>query len=80
MSTAQRWFNHFKNGDLELDDLPRSGRPMEVDMDFLKQLIEEDPRLTLRCLAEQLGCSHTTVEKTSERIRQDMEICSMDTP
>ena len=32
-------------------------------MDFLKQLIEEDPRLTLRCLAEQLGCSHTTVEK-----------------
>jgi histone-lysine N-methyltransferase SETMAR len=61
--TAQRWFNHFKNGDLELDDLPRSGIPMEVDMDFLKQLIEEDPRLTLRCLAEQLGCSHTTVEK-----------------
>ena len=61
--TAQRWFNHFKNGDLELDDLPRSGRPMEVDMDFLKQLIEEDPRLTLRCLVEQLGCSHTTVEK-----------------
>ncbi len=31
--------------------------------DFLKQLIEEDPRLTTRCLAEQLGCSHTTVEK-----------------
>ncbi|CAF1069633.1 unnamed protein product [Adineta ricciae] len=24
--TAQRWFNHFKNGDLELDDLPRSGK------------------------------------------------------
>jgi len=36
---------------------------MEVDIDLLKQLIEEDPRLTSRCLAEQLGCSHTTVEK-----------------
>ena len=34
--TAQRWFNRFENGDLELDDLPRSGRPMELDVDFLK--------------------------------------------
>ena len=50
--TAQSWFNRFKNGNFELDDLPRSGRPMELDVDLLKQLIEEDPRLTLRCLAE----------------------------
>ncbi|CAF1217878.1 unnamed protein product [Adineta ricciae] len=61
--TAQRWFNHFKNGDLELDDLPRFDRPMELDMDLPKPLIEEDPRLTLRFLAEQLKFSHTTVEK-----------------
>jgi transposase len=61
--TAQHWFNRFKNGNLELDDLPRPGRPLEVDVDLLKQLIEQDPRLTLRCLAEQLGCSHTAVEK-----------------
>ena len=53
--TAQRWFNRFKNGNFELDDLSRSGRPMELDVDLLKQLIEEDPRLTLRCLEEQLG-------------------------
>ncbi|CAF5151551.1 unnamed protein product, partial [Rotaria magnacalcarata] len=31
-------------------------------MDLLKQLIEQDPRLTTRCLAERLGCSHITVE------------------
>ncbi|CAF1310229.1 unnamed protein product [Adineta ricciae] len=61
--SAQRWFNHFKNEDLELDNLPRSGRPMELNMDLLKPLIEKDPLLTLRCLAEQLECSHTTVEK-----------------
>jgi len=36
---------------------------MEMDVDLLKQLIEEDPRLILRCLVEQLGCSHTAVEK-----------------
>ena len=61
--TAQHWFNRFKNSNFELDDLPRSGRPLELDVDLLTQLIEEDPRLTLRCLAERLGCSHTTVEK-----------------
>ena len=61
--TAQRWFNHFKNGDLELDDIPRSGRPMEVNVDFLKHLIEQNPRSTLRYLAEQLEYSHGTVEK-----------------
>ncbi len=47
---------------MRLDDLPHTGRLLQVDMDVLKQLIEEDPRLTTRCLAEKLGCSHTTVE------------------
>jgi len=60
--TAQHWFNRFKNCNLELDDLPRPGRPLEVDVDLLKQLIEQDSRLTSRCLAEQLRCSHTTLE------------------
>jgi transposase len=52
ISTAQHWFNRFKNDNFELDDLPQSGRPLELDVDLLTQLIEEDPRLTLRCLAE----------------------------
>ena len=38
-----------------------TGRPLDVDVDVLKQLIE-DPRLTTHCLAERLECSHTTVE------------------
>ena len=28
----------------------------------LKELIEQDPRLTTRCLAERLGCSHIAIE------------------
>ena len=50
--TVQHWSNRFKNGNLELDDLPRPARPLEVDVDHLKQLIEQDSRLTSRCLAE----------------------------
>ena len=61
--TAQRWFNQFNECNFELDDLPHSGRPLEVNIDVLKQLIEEEPRLTSRFLAERLGCSHVTVEK-----------------
>ena len=34
-----------------------------MDIDVLKRLIEEDPRLTARCLTGRLGCSHTTVER-----------------
>ena len=49
--TAQHCFNRFQNGNFVLDDLPRSGRPSEVDTDLLCQLIEEDPRLATRCLA-----------------------------
>ena len=60
--TAQHCFNCFKSGNFELNDSRHCGRPLEVDVNILKQLIEEDPRLTKRCLAEQLGCSYTAVE------------------
>ena len=60
--TAQHWFNQFKSSNFELNESQHSGRPLEVDADVLKQFIEEDPRLTTRCLAERLGCSRTTVE------------------
>jgi histone-lysine N-methyltransferase SETMAR len=61
--SGQLWFKRFKKGNYELDDLPRSGRPLEVDLNQLSQLIGEDPQLTTRCLAEQLGCSHVAVGK-----------------
>ena len=50
--TAQHWFHRFKNGNFKLDDLPHTRSPLYVDMDVLKQLIDDDPRLTTWCLAE----------------------------
>ena len=44
--TPQHWFNQFKSGKLELNDSRHSGKPLEVDVDVLKQLVEEDPRLS----------------------------------
>ena len=60
--TVQHWFNQFKSGKLELNDSRHSGRPLEVDVDVLKQIVEEDPRLSTHCLAERLGCFRTAVE------------------
>ena len=58
LRTTQHCFHRFKNGNFELDNLPHTERQLQVDMDLFKQLIEEDSRLTTRCLAERLGCSH----------------------
>ena len=48
---------------MQIDDLSRSGRPMELNVELIKQIIEEDSRWTSPDLEEQLGCSHTAVEK-----------------
>ena len=48
-------------GNCGLDDLPYARRSLEVDVDLLKELIE-DPRLTTQCLAKCLEYSHITVE------------------
>jgi histone-lysine N-methyltransferase SETMAR len=61
--TARRWFARFKEGDFKLEDESHPGRPVEVDLESLRRLIEEEPRLTTRSLAEQLNCSHTSVER-----------------
>ena len=43
-ATAKRWFQRFHNGDLTLQDRPRSGRPMKFYIERLKQLIESNSR------------------------------------
>ncbi|CAF1392055.1 unnamed protein product, partial [Rotaria sp. Silwood1] len=44
--TCQDWFKRFREGDMSLEDRPRSGRPLEIDIEQLKVLIEDNPRLT----------------------------------
>lgn len=56
----QRWFKKFRNGD---ESQKGNGRrhTSDVDNDELKQLIEEDPRTTIRELAVKLDVNHPTV-------------------
>jgi transposase len=54
---CRKWFARFRAGNFDLDDAPRSGRPVEVDDDQIKTLIENNPRNTTRVIAEILKMS-----------------------
>ena len=62
------WFNRFKNGDFEIDDLPRSGRPQIVNRDDVKHLIENNSKISTREIAEMLHCHHSTVSNVFKEL------------
>ncbi|CAF1554655.1 unnamed protein product, partial [Rotaria sp. Silwood1] len=53
--TCRDWFKRFREGDMSLEDRPRSGRPLESDIERLKVLIEDNPQLTTHELSAMLG-------------------------
>ncbi|GFY35330.1 histone-lysine N-methyltransferase SETMAR [Trichonephila clavipes] len=59
--SCQRWFNKFRSGDLSLQENDRSGRPSKIDNDVLRSMLENNPHLTSREIAEEFGCWHTTI-------------------
>ena len=58
--TVQRWFRKFSDGDENLEDEEGRGRPVAVNNDNLRTMVETDPRTTIRELADGLGISHST--------------------
>ena len=53
-STTKKWFAKLKNGNFDVDDTPRSGRPSAFYEDHLKALLKEESRQTSRELAEKM--------------------------
>ena len=49
--TCQKWFAKFHAGSFSLDDAPWSGRPVEVDSNQIKTLIENNQCYTTRDIA-----------------------------
>ena len=64
--TAQRWFSRFKNGNFNLKDAARSGRPIELDEDRRDQLIHENPRQATRKLAHLMDTTVTTISRNGK--------------
>ena len=58
---CSRWFQRFREGDFDLSDGPKGGRPTTVDVAALKTLVEANPRATTRELAAEVGTTHTSI-------------------
>lgn len=63
--TVMRWFAKFRSGDESLDEETRGHRPVQVDNDQLRALVESNPRTTVLELARELGVSGRTVDSPS---------------
>ena len=60
--TCQKWFAKFCAGDFLLDDAPGLGRPVKVDSDQIKTIIENNQCYTTREIADRLKISKSSVE------------------
>lgn len=64
--TVRRWVVHFKNGNDDICDKPRSGRPPSAatadNKALVDGLIRSDRRVSCRIIAESLGIGRSTVQ------------------
>jgi len=74
-ATVKNWVAQFKRGDFSICDAPRSGRPKTVTapeiIDEIHELILEDPPISAKTIAEQLGISR---ERVGSIIHEDLDM------
>ncbi|GFV34707.1 histone-lysine N-methyltransferase SETMAR [Trichonephila clavipes] len=58
---CQNWFAKFRSGNFDVEDAPRSGRPVEADEDAIKALVDANRRITTREIGLRLNLSNSTV-------------------
>lgn len=59
----RNWFERFRKGNEDLENEERGHPPKMLDQEDLRAVVEDDPSLTTRTLADMFGTSHTTIEK-----------------
>jgi len=64
-STVAEWVQRFRQGRTSLEDDPRIGRPVtgvtDGNIEAVRTLIEENPHISIRYLAFELGVSYGTI-------------------
>ncbi|GFV28432.1 histone-lysine N-methyltransferase SETMAR [Trichonephila clavipes] len=58
---CQDWFAKFQSGNFDVEDAPRSGRPVEADKDAIKALVDANRRITTREFGLRSNLSNSTV-------------------
>lgn len=62
LSSVKRWCKKFSSGDLSCNDLSRSGRPKINVADQIREMLEEQPFLSAKYIASELGHSPTAIK------------------
>jgi len=64
-SSVKQWVKHFKDGNMSIQDQPRSSRPRTASIEPKKKRadenIKEDRCVTLDAIATKLGIGHIVV-------------------
>lgn len=68
---CQRWFSRFKNGNFDLEDAFRSGKPATVDTEVIKASIEDNPCQTLIGMSSQLGINRETIRRSLKKMGKE---------
>lgn len=58
--TIKKWFRRFRDGDFNLEDQSRSGRPSEIKDDMIDTMLEKNSRLSTQEIATSLGVNIST--------------------
>ena len=66
--TAQRWFDRFRSGVVDVEDTPRTGRPIVVETDKIVEIIQVDRHVSIRSIGQELGKDHKTVWNHLQKI------------
>jgi len=68
--SCRRWIERFNEGDFNLDDKERTGRPSTIDLDAgIKEYLQTFPRATSVEIASAMGHSQSTIWEHMTKIR-----------
>jgi len=66
-SSVRRWVKHFKDGNMSIQDQPRSGHPQtastERNKERVDEIIQNDRHVTVDTIARTLGIGHYAVQE-----------------
>lgn len=73
--TAQVWYKKFNEGHTSLENQPRSGRPLSLDPEVLREAVEESPTTSTRRLSAELGPSKDTISRHLKKLGMIKKRC-----
>ncbi|XP_018346915.1 PREDICTED: histone-lysine N-methyltransferase SETMAR-like [Trachymyrmex septentrionalis] len=66
---CQKWFAKFRSGEMNIEDAPRSGRPVTTDVDQITALIDSDRQITVREIAARLNIGKSVVSEHLNKLQ-----------